>query len=102
RAGFEFRADIGNDAMKERIDRALRPVERLLTGTPPRRHEQIANEAFNAKRVALDRLEDPTFVRWIGDAVEQRFDVAAHSGQGCSEFVRNVGDEVAPDPIGSP
>ena len=39
--------------------------------------------------------------RPFGAAVEQRLDVAAHRGQRRAQFVRDVGDEVAPHPIGA-
>jgi len=51
--------------------------------------------------MALDDLEEPARVLGAGVGVEQRLDVPADRGQRGPELVRDVGDEVATDPIGA-
>ena len=77
-------------------------LERLLAGVQPREAQQIADETFHPHRVTADDLEESSDLRRLGTAVEQRLDVAADGGQRRAQLVRDVGDEVTADAIGTP
>ena len=74
----------------------------FLAGVEPRQPQQVAHQPLHAQRVARDDLEEAPRRGAVGAAVEQRLDVAAHGGQRRAQLVRDVGDEVAADPIGAP
>ena len=90
------------DRVEQRIERAGTRVERLLAGVQPREAQQIAHQPLHAERVAGDGLEEATAVGRVGHVVEERLDVAADGGQRRTQLMRDVGDEVTPDPIGPP
>ena len=79
-------------------------LERLLAGVEPRQAQQVAHQPLHPQRVAADDLEERA-ARPAASVpcrpVEQRLDVAADGGQRRAQLVRDVGDEVAADPIGA-
>ena len=97
---LDARLQVGHDAAEQPLDRALGEFEGFLAGIEAGEAQEILHEAFHARGMPRDDLEELLCVGGLAGVVEQRFDVAANGGERRAQFVRDVGDEVAADAVG--
>ena len=83
--------------MEECFDLAGHPLEGFLSCVEAREPQQIAHQPFHPVGVPGDRLQERAVLSGIRDTVEKGLDVSADGCQGCAQFMRDVGDEVAAD-----
>jgi hypothetical protein len=101
-ARIEIRTEVRDHSSKQCRHLTGRPIERLLACIEPRQAQQIADQPFHAERMPGNRLEKAArFVR-VRDPVKECFDVSTNGGQRRAKLVRDIGHEVAADPVGFP
>ena len=90
-------AKVGDGILQQstRLDRL--DFHFLLAGFHPRQGEQIIGKARHAIGVLADNLQElpDSRVRWR-NRIQQGLGIALDGGQGSTQLVGNVGDEVAP------
>ena len=90
------RLEVVGDAAQQALDIARHDLHGLLPGIEPRQPQQILHQPLHARRMPVNDVEKLLARLGVVGIVEQRFRVALDRGQRRAQFVRDVGDEIAP------
>ena len=84
-------------------DRHGPEFELQLSGFDARKLQQVFGQAREASGVIADDLDEALAIgRVVQRAAQQRFRKALNGGERGAKFVRDIGDEILPDPFQAP
>ena len=101
-AGDAFELVVGDHAIEELGDAHVLRIQLASAGLEPRRVEQIADEPFEAMRLARGNPQVllPPGIIQAHFGHHQRLEVPENGRQGRHQLVRDVGEQLAPGAIG--